>query len=670
MAWNKREGLNVLSSKNDFIEHTSYNQNTLAKISLARVISTVLGGPGLYRQDGSNSIDVLNTSAGTAVPPVNLLIADSSDELWFFSTEANVAITFSYTGSGAGKLYAVIGLIAPTPSGGAAAIGGYANVTFIAQASATVAPANSILIGTGNITASAFTTFTEQTAVTFPPVVTTLLWQLTVDAGVTTQDISDSDTLDFVDDNGTENSVLNGDVIAKYVLQSSSGLQVDQNQLAILPKPSLTIHTDIDGIYRDITEVDTFSFTVAGNLGSPQTISKGETLSILGTGAFKTTSITNGTRIDLNLLSAGGIYVNGSSELAVKVVGGGKLSTGANGLARSLSQFSLVGTTGTPDTFYEDETIYILGSNAIQTKSEADQKLNVDLLLANSTEGGHESGLKVVNGKLKVAVDPQSNIEIGDDGLYVAKRSPAAYYGYPDTGTWVEGDLFTDKSGANWRCITAGSGLTAKWLQISVGRSAEVAGTPNLPQAATFYGGYRPHSYRILAYDNTTSKIGKVWMWFNWGRENDYEIGFWISEDLNELNWNQDTDWTIGNRNNLFDIQEYNYYVDFRLNLYNQYDGYFVDRTKLSIIGQGYSGKMAFYHQDIDYKYYETTFASSGNTYSTFDAQGRAFKKTATRHSLLGVIATNTDVSSLITETGLKSTIRYIVDQDSTLFDS
>jgi len=684
MAFNKRDGLNALSSPNDVLDYTSYNQNTKARLAMAKVVADRLGGEGIYRLEGASSLSLIS---GVSVPPINLVVYDDSGEAWYFSTESNATITFNASSTADGRLYAVISLISPTPAGGEAAEGSYLDVDFTADDVAIAAPDHSILIGSGNIDSDPkFTTFTEQNVITFPPTGSTLFWTATAD-GITDQDIEDTETLFFEESDGISNSAFDDpaltdqkDLQIALNFDTNPGLMVSNNQLLVKAKSGLTVHLDADGIYRDITESGTFDFILSANSGTNQTISKNDNLSTLGVNSISTSTQTNGIELDLNLASDGGLTTSGGN-LLVKLVGGGGISSGSSGLARSLDAFVLEASTGTTDAFNEDETIYVLGSNAIEIIAEDTRKLKFNLKLANITENGKESGLEVVNNKLKLAIDPQSHLVLGASGIYREQVLPNSNYGTPATGVHSQDDLYVDQSGALWLCTTAGYGDNAEWLQLSVGQSYE-SGSPGLPVANDFDTGNISHTYKIRAYDETLSNRGMVWLWFDYGRANDYDGGFWVSEDMFWMNWSPIDQWNSIEGSiyeNVFDYSLYSSYKEFVLYLKNPYDGMFLDRTNFYIYNvddSAYSFKVFFYHNYPDgwYEIPKTTLASNQKSKS-IEAQGRGIRYnnvslanqvlTATMASTASAFSMNANNNII----SITSGVRYVFDPDGNLYD-
>ena len=126
------------------------------------VMASLLGGEGIYAGGADALADITD---GTTYPAVTIIIADDSGYVWPFKTASGTAITFNVTSTAAGdaRLYAVpVMLTGVSP---AAADGRYNQVRFVADDVANAAPAHSLLLGSGTITASALTAYTPASGV-------------------------------------------------------------------------------------------------------------------------------------------------------------------------------------------------------------------------------------------------------------------------------------------------------------------------------------------------------------------------------------------------------------------------------------------------------------------------------------------------------------------------
>ena len=152
-----RSGLAVRAATGNRLSYDDLNQLIDALLAGKRVLTSLLGGEAIYAGGAALLADI---ATGTDYPAVTLVIADDSGYLWPFKTTSATAIVFNVTSTAAGdaRLYAVPTMLSGvTP---AAADGRYNQVRFVCDDVANAAPAHSLLLGTGTVTASALTAFT------------------------------------------------------------------------------------------------------------------------------------------------------------------------------------------------------------------------------------------------------------------------------------------------------------------------------------------------------------------------------------------------------------------------------------------------------------------------------------------------------------------------------
>ena len=154
MAHDQRLGLVTVPSADGVKpSYKDARQWVLAAAAARAFAGQVLGGQGVYHGAPAVLADLVD---GQQCPALVALVTDSADQSWP-AVLPQTAITFSLT-SGSAKLYLVKRLLAGvTP---AAADGAADAFDLVAQAAASAAPANSLLLGTGTVTASAFTSWT------------------------------------------------------------------------------------------------------------------------------------------------------------------------------------------------------------------------------------------------------------------------------------------------------------------------------------------------------------------------------------------------------------------------------------------------------------------------------------------------------------------------------
>jgi hypothetical protein len=157
-----RAGLGLRMDTATAVGQEDLNQMADARLALARVLGDILGGEGIYAGGAANLAAI---TSGTQYPATTLLIADDSGECWPFKTTSATAIVFNETSTAAGdaRLYAVPAMLAGVSP--AAADARYNQVTFVCDDVANAAPAHSLLLGSGTVTASALSAYTPATGV-------------------------------------------------------------------------------------------------------------------------------------------------------------------------------------------------------------------------------------------------------------------------------------------------------------------------------------------------------------------------------------------------------------------------------------------------------------------------------------------------------------------------
>jgi len=155
--WTARSGLALRVTSGDRVGSGDLNQVADSLLAGKRVILDLLGGEAIYAGGAEVLADI---TTGTQYPAVTMVVADDSGNLWPFKTTSATAITFNVTSTAAGaaRLYAVPALLAGVSP--AAADGRYNQLTFVCDDVANAAPAHSLLLGTGTVTASALTAYT------------------------------------------------------------------------------------------------------------------------------------------------------------------------------------------------------------------------------------------------------------------------------------------------------------------------------------------------------------------------------------------------------------------------------------------------------------------------------------------------------------------------------
>jgi Concanavalin A-like lectin/glucanases superfamily/Collagen triple helix repeat (20 copies) len=136
-----------------------FNQQQSLLASLGTALAQVVGaGGGAVFEGGARSLSDL--TSGTHYPATLLVWCDSANQATWFRTTADTAIDFTNVTGSSVKLYARPKMLTPTPTAGEVALGGLSDIVFLAYDASATAPSNSFLLGSGNVSGGAFTTFT------------------------------------------------------------------------------------------------------------------------------------------------------------------------------------------------------------------------------------------------------------------------------------------------------------------------------------------------------------------------------------------------------------------------------------------------------------------------------------------------------------------------------
>jgi len=165
MALSGRSGLGVTGATGDTLAAVDFNQLAKHGLAISRFMAERLGGEGLYSGGATVIGDIAD---GTDYPAFEAIVLDDSGNAWLFRTTSATEMTFSDT-SGACTAYLVIGQVSGVSP--AMATGGLTDFSIIVQLTATAAPAHSIPLGAGAVTASAFTDWTPDAGVNAGPAV-------------------------------------------------------------------------------------------------------------------------------------------------------------------------------------------------------------------------------------------------------------------------------------------------------------------------------------------------------------------------------------------------------------------------------------------------------------------------------------------------------------------
>jgi len=246
--WTSRQGLNVKGTESLTTGHADVNQNIYTRIAIARVLAEALGGEGILSGGASAIGDI---SAGTTYPAVTIILADDSGEFFYFQLTSGTAIDFASAGA-TSNLYAVIKLNTTDYASSYPAYGGYADVQLKAIDNGSAAPAHSLLLGSGSVTGSAFTTYTPNGAATSSGGL--INFTLAGDTG-TNQTIGRSDTLTIAGGTGIATAASATDTLTVTVVPG----EIDHGAVTGLGDDDHTIYLKADG-----TRAASASLTLSG----------------------------------------------------------------------------------------------------------------------------------------------------------------------------------------------------------------------------------------------------------------------------------------------------------------------------------------------------------------------------------------------------------------------
>ena len=521
MEWTNRENLTAISHvDNPFGDQDDFKQNILARMALVKGAVKILGGEGIYI-GGVHAIgDFLAT--GTQYPPSTLALNDDSAYTWTFTLPTATPIVFGIT-SGSAKLYAVIlldNILSP-----AAAQATITGVYFTAIPYANSAPANSLLLGSGNVSASAFTTWTSNNSAFVSWTTTDRKFTIQGDSG--SGYVHNSDIVTFHNGPGINATVeAPSKVVFDVNTYAASGISADPTGIFVKLKPGGGLGVGPSGLR---TVNGALYFTIQTNDQVVVPVSGTLPLTITGTAPLSTSATGNNTVHIALALTTNGSFDDSTNTLVVKR--GARIAQDNTGLKRTLSSFTISDSLANTQTITEQNTLFVQSNtnHAILTDTTNPNSGEVDVSLALQTNGGLDQSA----GDLEVLLKTNGGVLSGVSGLYLPNNSLGATYGPPIANVHYAGEPYRDAGGALWLCTVLGTPGT--WMQVNAAISYSVDGSnnPRLPIDSEFATGARLVGYRCrwtskFFYDQQQRNTFP-WIWTSGG--------YWISEKSFDANF-------------------------------------------------------------------------------------------------------------------------------------
>lgn len=162
MAYSERSGLSANPATGDIVAENDLQQVIFAELAARDTFGALFGGQGIYTGGAAVYGDL--PASGANYPAFRALVADDSGHLWPVQLAAATAMTFAVT-SGACTAWLVIPQVpsvSPVMATGSLLL---VTANLLVQLTVTADPAHAIKLGSGNVTASAFTDWTVDPAI-------------------------------------------------------------------------------------------------------------------------------------------------------------------------------------------------------------------------------------------------------------------------------------------------------------------------------------------------------------------------------------------------------------------------------------------------------------------------------------------------------------------------
>jgi hypothetical protein len=295
--WEQRSGLSLIGKAKELTSATEFGQNIKARCAISDMLSDILGGEGIYG-GGAKTFSALGPYSGNnnvakyQYPPIYMIIRDDFYQSWYFVTEFYTDINFNISDCPNGILYAVIKTYNEYEKD--YAVGKDDGLQFEVYENTEEAPAHSVVLGSGIVENSQFTSFVINDSA-FKTTTDAILWKLSDQESE--EEIYDQDAVLISGGNGIvtstsfendENNIKIEKLNIDVDLADLSGLTFDSDGKMFVKCKSggVIIIDNLDygstGALIARSPFPSLSWVLLGDSGTGQTVINGSTVQITG----------------------------------------------------------------------------------------------------------------------------------------------------------------------------------------------------------------------------------------------------------------------------------------------------------------------------------------------------------------------------------------------------